>query len=149
MFKALKLSSIIFVAVMFVFTLSFSALQACVVIPGKSCCSEPCEDEACPMKEAKAKLLKVACGLCKDTEGSGDAEEVAQHAADVVLNIRGMTCVGCEGKVKDTLSAFEGVSDVKVSHKEGKAQFHVEEGKVDNAALIEALKQVGFLASEG
>jgi len=26
---------------------------------------------------------------------------------------------------------------------------HVEEGKVDNAALIEALRQVGFLASEG
>jgi copper chaperone CopZ len=148
MFKALKLSSIIFVAVMFVFTLSFSALQACVVVPGKSCCSEPCEDKACPMKEAKAKLIKVACGLCKVTEESGDAEDTAQHA-DVVLNIRGMTCVGCEGKVKDTLSAFEGVSDVKVSHKEGKAQFHVEEGKVDKAAIIEALKQVGFLASQG
>jgi len=149
MFKALKLSSIIFVAVMFIFTLSFSALQACVVIPGKSCCSEPCEDEACPMKEAKAKLIKVACGLCKDTEESGNAEEVAQHAADIVLNIRGMTCAGSEGKVKAVLSACEGVSDVKVSHKDGKAHLHVEEGKVDKAVLIEALKQVGFLASEG
>lgn len=148
MFKALKLSSVIFVAVMFIFTLSFSALQACVVIPGKSC-SELCEDEACPMKEAKAKLINVACGLCEDTEESGNAEDVAQHAADVVLNIRGMTCAGCEGRVKDALSAFEGVSDVKVSHKDGKARLHVEEGKVDKAVLIEALKQVGFLASEG
>ncbi len=149
MFKALRLSSIIFVAVMFIFTLSFSALQACVVVPGKACCNEPCEDEACPMKEAKAKLIKVACGLCKDTEKSGKGEDVEQHAADVVLNIRGMTCAGCEGRVKDALSAVEGVSDVKVSHKDGKAQLHVEEGKVDKAALIEALKQVGFLASEG
>ncbi len=148
MFKALRLSSIIFVAVMFVFTLSFSTLQECVAGSGKSCCSEPCEEVVCPMKEAEAKLTKVACGLCKVTEESGDAEGTAQHT-DEVLNIRGMTCAGCEGKVKDTLSAFEGVSDVKVSHKEGKAQFHVEEGKVDNAALIEALKQVGFLASEG
>ncbi len=149
MFKALKLSSIIFVAVMFIFTLSFSALQACVVVPGKACSSEPCDDEACPMKEAKAKLVKVACGLCKDTEKSGKGEDVEQHAADVVLNIRGMTCAGCEGRVKATLSAFEGVSDVKVNHKDGKAQLHVEEGKVDKAVLIEALRQVGFLASEG
>ena len=148
MFKALRLSSIIIVAVMFVFTLSFSTLQECVADSGKSCCSEPCEEVVCPMKAAEAKLTKEAYGLCKVTEESCSAEEVAQHA-DVVLNIRGMTCVGCEGKVKDTLSAFEGVSDVNVNYKDGKAQFHVEEGKVDNAALIEALKQVGFLASEG
>ncbi len=101
------------------------------------------------MKEAKAKLLKVACGLCKDTEKSGNAEDVAQHAADLVLNIKGMTCAGCEGRVKDALSACEGVSDVKVSHKDGKAHMHVEEGKVKKDVLIEALKQVGFLASEG
>ncbi len=148
MLKALRLSSIIFVAVLFIFTLSFSTLQECVADSGKSCGSKPCEEKVCPMKAAEAKLTKVACGLCKVTDESGDAEGTAQHT-DVVLNIRGMTCVGCEGKVKDTLSAFEGVSDVKVSHKEGEAQFHVEEGKVDNAVLIEALKQAGFLASEG
>ena len=150
MSKALRLSSIIFVAVMFIFTLSFSALQACVTIPGKACCSEPCEDEACPMKEAKAKMMEIACGLCEDTEKSCDAEDVAQqHAADVVLSIRGMTCAGSECRVKDTLSALEGVSDVNVNYKDGNAHLHVEEGKVDNAALIEALRQVGFLASEG
>ncbi len=147
MFKPLRLSSTIFVAVMFIFTLSFSALQACVVIPGKACCSEPCEDEACPMKEAE--LAKEACGLCEDTKESCSAEEVAQHAADVVLNIRGMTCAGSECRVKNTLSSFEGVSDVAVNYKDGTAHLHAEEGKVDNAALIEALRQVGFLASEG
>ena len=149
MFKPLKLSIIIFVAVMFIFTLSLTALQACVVVPGKACCSEPCEDKACPMKEAKAKLLKVACGVCEDTEKSCSAEDVAYHAADVVLNIRGMTCAGSECRVKNTLSSFEGVSDVNVNYKDGNAHLHVEEGKVDNAALIEALRQVGFLASEG
>jgi copper chaperone CopZ len=148
MFKALKLSSIIFLAVMFIFTLSFSALQAGEVIPGKSC-SEPCEEKVYPMKEAK--LTKEACGVgvCKDTEKSCSAGDVAQHAADVVLNIRGMTCAGSECRVKDALSAFEGVSDVNVNYKDGNAHLHVEEGKVDNAALIEALRQVGFLASEG
>ncbi len=145
MFKAFKLSSIIFLSVMFIFTISFSALQACVVLPGKPL-DEQCKGEASVHQYAK--IMKVACGLCKATEEPGDAEGTAQHA-DVVLNIRGMTCVGCEGKVKDTLSAIEGVSDVKVSYKDGKAQLHVEEGKVDKAVLIEALKQAGFLASEG
>ena len=148
MFKALRLSSIIIVAVMFVFTLSFSTLQECVAGSGKSCCSEPCEEVVCPMKAAEAKLTKEAYGLCKVTEESCSAEEVAQHA-DVVLNIRGMTCAGSECRVKDTLSAFEGVSDVAVNYKDGTAHLHAEEGKVDNAALIEALRQVGFLASEG
>ncbi len=145
MFKALRLSSIIFLAVMFIFTLSFSALQAGVV----TCCDELCEEEVCPMKEAKAELTEADCGVCEDTEKSCSAEDVAQHAVDVVLNIRGMTCAGSECRVKDTLSAFEGVSDVSVNYKDGNAHLHVEEGKVDNAALIEALRQVGFLASEG
>ena len=145
MFKALRLSSIIFLAVMFIFTLSFSALQAGVV----TCCGELCEEEVWPMKEAKAELTEADCGVCEDTEKSCNAEDVAQHAVDVVLNIRGMTCAGSECRVKDTLSAFEGVSDVNVNYKGGNAHLHVEEGKVDNAALIEALRQVGFLASEG
>ena len=145
MFKALRLSSIIFLAVMFIFTLSFSALQAGVV----TCCDELCEEEVCPMKEAKAELTEADCGVCEDTEKSCSAEDVAQHAVDVVLNIRGMTCAGSECRVKDALSAFEGVSDVKVNYKDGNAHLHVEEGKVDNAALIDALRQVGFLASEG
>lgn len=141
MFKALKLSSIIFVAVMFIFTLSFSVLQACVVLPGKPL-DEQCKGEASVHQYAK--IMQVACGFC-------DASETVDTTEDVVLNlnIRGMTCAGCEGKVEAVLSAFEGVSDVEVSHKDGKAHLHVEEGKVDKDVLIEALKQVGFLASEG
>jgi len=137
MLKSLKLSGIIFIAVMFTFALSFSVLQACVTVPGKACSSEPCKDEACPLKEAKAKLIKVS------TAESGQTKE------EVVLNINGMTCGGCEGKVKAALSACEGVSDVNVSHKEGKAHLLVEEGKANKVVLIEAVKQVGFTATEG
>ncbi len=147
MFKALRLSSIIFVAVMIVFTLSFSTLQECVAGSGESCCSEPCEEVVCPMKEAES--AKGACDLCEETKEACSAEEAAQPAADVVLNIRGMTCAGSECSVKNTLSSFEGVSDVSVNYKDGTAHLHAEEGKVDNAALIDALRQAGFLASEG
>lgn len=132
MFKSLKLSSILFAAI---FVLSFSAAQACAVIPGKACCNEPCKDEACPLKEAKAKLIKVS------TAESGKTEEV-------VLNVKGMTCAGCEARVKGALTACEGVTNAQVSHKDGKAVVQVE-GKANKEELIEAVEKVGFSASEG
>ncbi len=133
MFKSLKLSGAVFIAVMLTFALSFSVLQACVTLPGKSCSSEPCNDGACPLRAAKAKLIQVSTAESAKTE-------------EVVLSIKGMTCAGCEAKVKAALSSFEGVGDVNVSHKEGKAHLNVEEGKVDKAVLIQAVKQVGFTA---
>lgn len=132
MFKSLSLSSILFAAI---FVLSFSAAQACAVIPGKACCNEPCKDEACPLKESKTKLIKVS------TAESGKTEEV-------VLNVKGMTCAGCEARVKGALTACEGVTNAQVSHKDGKAVVQVE-GKANKEELIEAVEKVGFSASEG
>jgi copper chaperone len=117
------------------------------MIPEKSCCNEPCKDEACAYKEAK--LMKVACGLCEDTKESGSAEGVAQNADDIVLNIKGMTCGGCENRVKGALTACKGVKEVHVSHKDGKAIVHIEKGKANKEKLIEAVEKVGFTASEG
>jgi copper chaperone CopZ len=136
MFKSLKLSGAVFIAVMLTFALSFSVLQACVMLPGKPCGSEPCKDEACPLKEAKAMLIKVS------TAESGKTEEV-------VLNINGMHCGGCAGKVQAALSACEGVTEVQVSHQDGKAVVHVEDGSADTHVLIEAVKQLGYKVTEG
>ena len=143
MFKYLKVSCLLFAAI---FVLSFSTAQACPMIPEKSCCNEPCKDEACAYK---AKLMKVACGLCGNTDESGSAEGVAQNADDIVLNIKGMTCGGCENRVKGALTACEGVKDVHVSYKDGKAPVHIEKGKANKEKLIEAVEKVGFTASEG
>jgi hypothetical protein len=82
MLKFLKLSGIIFIAVMSIFALSFSVLQACV--------------------HQYAKIIEVTCDVC-DSSGIVDTTE------DVVLNIKGMTCAGCEGKVKK-LCPHTGVS---------------------------------------
>ena len=60
-----------------------------------------------------------------------------------------MTCGGCEGKVKKVLSACSGVSDVKVDHKDGKAELHLQEGKTSVDDLIKAVKKLGYKVSEG
>jgi copper chaperone len=129
MFKYLKVSSIL-IAVIFV--LSFSTAQACPMIPGKSGCNEPCGDKACEV----AKIKQVSTSESADTE-------------EVVLNVKGMTCGGCENKVKGALTACEGVKEVHVSHKDGKAIVHIEKGKANKEKLIEAVEKVGFAASEG
>lgn len=136
MFKPLKLSGTMFIAVMLAFALSFSALQACVMLPGKACDSEPCKDDACPLKEAKAKLIKVSTAESAETE-------------EVVLNIKGMTCGGCASKVKGALSACEGVTDAQVSHKDGKAVVHIEDEKASVDDLIKAVKDLGYKVTEG
>ncbi len=147
MIKPFKLNSISFIAAMTVFALSFSALQAYAAIPGKSCFNAPFRDKACESKEAR--LIKVSCGVCEDTGESGSAAGSAQHADDIILNIKGMTCGGCENRVKGALAACEGVKEVHVSHKDGRAVVHAEEGKVNRKKLIEAVEKAGFSASEG
>jgi len=140
MLKPLKLSSIICVAIMFTFVLSFSVLQACPLIPKKLCCEEAGKYDTAEYKEAR--VIQVSCTVCENVEKHPKTK-------DVTLNIRGMTCGGCEGKVQKALSACKGVIDVNVNYKDGKAELHLEEGKSSTDDLIEALKHVGFKASEG
>ncbi len=123
---------------MFTFALSLSVLQACPVIPKKSCCEEAGKYDTAEYK--KARVIQVSCTVC---------ENVDKHpkTKDVTLHIKGMTCGGCEGKVQKALSACKGVSDVKVSHKDGKAELHLEDGKASIDDLIKALKHAGFKAS--
>ena len=87
-------------------------------------------------------FAQASCTVCED---------VGKHAKtkDVTLNVKGMTCGGCESKVKKVLSAQSGVSDVKVNHKDGKAELHLEEGKASVDDLIKAVKKLGYKVSEG
>ena len=135
MFKSFKVSGAVFIAVLFTFAFSFSALQACVMLPGEPCSKEPCTDEACPLKEAKAMLIKVSTAESVKTE-------------EVVLSINGMHCGGCAGKVKAALSACKGVTDVQVSFEDSKASVHVKDG-TDTRVLIEAVKKLGYKVTEG
>ncbi|MBC8554625.1 MAG: heavy-metal-associated domain-containing protein [Candidatus Brocadiales bacterium] len=136
MLKSLKLCKDVFIAAMLTFAFSFSALQACVMLPGKPCSSEPCTDEACPLKEAKALLIKVSTTESVKTE-------------EVVLNINGMHCGGCASKVKAALTACEGVTEVQVSFEDSKAVVHIEDGEADKHVLIEAVKRLGYKVTEG
>ncbi len=87
-------------------------------------------------------VVQASCTVCEDVEKHPKTK-------DVTLNVKGMTCGGCESKVKNVLSALNGVSDVKVSHKDGKAELHLAEGKASVDDLIKAVKTLGYKVTEG
>lgn len=148
MFKNLKsICSILFV-IMFVFALSFPVLQANEET-GKSSCNKPCgsKEKECDIKQQEecAGKDKSACCLAKK------AKQVSADWASadkLVLNIKGMTCGGCEGKVKSALIKCAGVADAQVSRKDGKAVVNVKDGKADVKELIKAIEDLGLSASE-
>ncbi len=139
MFKSFSLSCIVFIASVGVFQISVSALQAYAVIPKKACCEETGKYNTSGYKEGK--IIQVSCTVCENTE---------KHPAikDVTLHIKGMTCGGCAGKVKSALSSCKGVSDVKVDHKEGKAEFHLEDGNASVEEVMAAVKSLGYTVTK-
>ena len=74
-------------------------------------------------------------------------EEIKSEAAEeVVLDVKGMTCAGCENKVKTALMNCEGVKGCEVNWKEGKAMVKVSKGSVNRAEMIKAVEETGFSA---
>ncbi len=136
MFKNLKSICSILFAIIFVFALSFSTLQAC---EDDSKCNEPCGSKKCEIKNNNE------CCLAKKSKQLSTSESGSEQ---VVLNVKGMTCGGCANRVKGALVECAGVKDAQVNHKDGKAVVQVEKGKVNTLNLIEAVEKVGFSASE-
>ena len=143
--KLLKASFIfLFVAVL---AFSVSTLQAC---ENDADCDKPCGSKACEYKkDSETKQVsetKKACCLSKQAKQLSTAESSNE---EVVLNVKGLTCGGCEGRVQGALTKCEGVKDAQVSHKDGKAVVQIEDGKAKVEELIKAVESVGFSASEG
>ncbi len=62
------------------------------------------------------------------TIGHATEENKSEAAAEVVLDIKGMTCGMCENKVNTALMNCEGVEGCEVNWKEGKATVKVAKG---------------------
>ncbi len=108
---------------------SLSVLEA----SDKSCCSASKGAKVSEADDAKIKQVSTS-----------------EHGSDqVVLNIEGMTCGGCENKVKGVLTKCPGVKGAQVDHKSGKAVVDVEDGHANTEDLIKAVKKLGYRVTEG
>lgn len=63
------------------------------------------------------------------------------------LKVSGMTCAGCEAAVRTAGKKVDGVTDVAVSHKTGKAEVKYDPAKTTPSAIAKAITEgSGFKA---
>ncbi|XHE13986.1 heavy metal translocating P-type ATPase [Agrobacterium deltaense] len=80
-----------------------------------------------------------------------DAVRHAGYSVDektIELDIEGMTCASCVGRVEKALKAVSGVADASVNLATERATVRVAGNAASAATLAEAIKQAGYKASE-
>ena len=66
--------------------------------------------------------------------------------ASIRLNVSGMTCDHCRGRVESAVKAVAGVYGVYVDLSEGAAEVDFDDGKTNPEALAEAITTAGYPA---
>lgn len=61
----------------------------------------------------------------------------------LTIQVEGMTCGGCEASITRVLSALNGVTSVRASHKSGEVVLSLS-ADVDDAAVSDAVDRAGF-----
>lgn len=65
-------------------------------------------------------ILMVSCGGNQaKQETTGDVSATAADLVEVVINVDGMTCTGCENAIKAGVENLEGIASVESSFEEG------------------------------
>lgn len=60
------------------------------------------------------------------------------------INIRGMTCTGCEEHVKSEIGKLPGISELEVSFEKGNALVTFDESKTDIEEVKSAVDKTGY-----
>lgn len=92
-------------------------------------------------------LLLSSCGNHADASNNGDDEKTKSVAQKITLDIKGMTCSGCEYSVESALKKVEGVK--KVDADAGNAiavvEYDPKVAKVEK--MVEAVNKTGYKAT--
>jgi copper chaperone CopZ len=60
------------------------------------------------------------------------------------ITVKGMTCVGCEITLEESVSKIEGVVNVKASHKKEKAFIEFDSTKTNIKTIKQSIKKTGY-----
>ena len=99
-------------------------------------------------KESITKKVKEAGFTARELQVEGESKKkiTAMKGQKISLNIKGMACEGCAGRVEKALTEIDCVQDVKVNLADEKAEFFCSKKKVDAAEFIATIEDLGFKA---
>jgi heavy metal translocating P-type ATPase len=112
----------------------------------KACCRESkvpsitdsCNDTCCTEQNPSGSISKSK-EIFADKAYIADLEKGVSSKEHVILSISGMTCTGCETKLKRTLGTVESVKNLKTSLILARAEFDLDPGA---GSLAEVMKHV-------
>ena len=93
-------------------------------------------------------VLTLVLGACqsKKAEQKADQPVKVENVGEIVLDVEGMTCDGCEKTVETGLMDIEGVAEVKADHETGVAKVKADTLKVTKSDLAQVVEKVGYHA---
>ncbi len=62
----------------------------------------------------------------------------------VELQVKGMSCTGCEQRISTVLQRIEGVRRVEADHVNGRVEVRVGPGLTDRNVLVERIEAMGY-----
>ena len=62
---------------------------------------------------------------------------------EIILNVKGMMCNGCENRIQNALKTLDGVNEVDANHEDGTVKINMEDG-VDVSKVKEKIEDIGF-----
>ena len=62
---------------------------------------------------------------------------------EIIINVKGMVCGGCENRVKNALGEIEGVEKVEADYKTGIVKILANEN-IERKAMEDVIEDIGF-----
>lgn len=66
---------------------------------------------------------------------------------EVILNVEGMHCEGCEKRIKNSISELDGVDCVVADHNDGRVKVTLNKN-MDKKLIIDTIEDIGFEVKE-
>lgn len=82
---------------------------------------------------------KTDAAQAEDTEVSADAKWV-----EVVINVNGMTCEGCENAINAGIEGLDGIATVESSHKEKWTKVKFDENLTSEEEIKASITETGY-----
>ncbi len=73
-------------------------------------------------------------------------QETQDKTEKLVLEIKGMTCMGCQKRIHDALSEMEGVKELEVSHEDGSGVVNYHPELTGPDSILAKIEELGYEA---